>query len=144
MTDKPVYIPFDREAHLGKPPWKHDDPAVVAWEAAHGHDVRMKCYPEFGCMVIESSLEAEIDRLKAMLNELPAELLHPEFGTEWREPDGVIWKARQEALNPDDVTLNRMAQLFYEASGITLPRMTDKPKVVEGLRAVFAALRGHG
>jgi hypothetical protein len=23
--------------------------------------------------------------------------LHPEFGTEWREPDGVIWKAAQEA-----------------------------------------------
>ena len=24
------------------------------WELEHGHDVRMKCYPEFGCQVIES------------------------------------------------------------------------------------------
>jgi hypothetical protein len=23
-----------------------------AWEAAHGHDFRMKCYPEFGCQLL--------------------------------------------------------------------------------------------
>lgn len=26
-----------------------------------------------------------------------ADALHPEFGTEWREPDGIIWKAAQQA-----------------------------------------------
>lgn len=41
---------------------------------------------------------------------------------------------------PDEVTLNRLAQTFYEASGISLPKMTDKPLVVKGLRAVFQRL----
>lgn len=41
---------------------------------------------------------------------------------------------------PDEITLNRLAQRFYEASGITLARMTDKPMIVEGLRAVFATV----
>lgn len=40
-------------------------------------------------------------------------------------------------LPPTEVELNRLAQLFYEASGITLSRMTDKPMIVAGLRAVF-------
>lgn len=32
---------------------------------------------------------------KQLASELPTDMLHPEFGTEWREPDGVIWKAIQ-------------------------------------------------
>ena len=41
---------------------------------------------------------------------------------------------------PDDVTLNQLAQVFYEESGIRLTSMTDKPIIVKGLRAVFEAL----
>ena len=49
--------------------------------------------------------------------------------------------AREAAYRiPDDVTLNRLAQTFYEASGIQFIQMTDKPRVVRGLRAVFGAL----
>lgn len=29
--------------------------------------------------------------------EILTEALHPEFGTEWREPDGIIWQAVQQA-----------------------------------------------
>src|SRR3954469_2172352 len=64
MSDEP-YEPFDQEARLPPPPWSPDDPALKAWEAAHGHDVRVKCYVEFGCQVIEESLEREIDRLES-------------------------------------------------------------------------------
>ncbi len=39
-----------------------------------------------------------------------------------------------------ETDLNRLAQRFYEASGITLPRMADKPMIVDGLRAVFEAV----
>lgn len=45
-----------------------------------------------------------------------------------------------ELRMPDEVTLNRLAQRFYEASGLRMVRMTDKPLVVRGLRAVFQAL----
>lgn len=45
------YEPWDREEKLGGPPWLQSNPAVVAWEAAHGHDVRLKCYVEFQCRV---------------------------------------------------------------------------------------------
>lgn len=49
----PVYRPFDQERHLGRPPYS-DSSAVKAWEEAHGHDVRLKCYPEFGCQAIQN------------------------------------------------------------------------------------------
>jgi hypothetical protein len=39
-----------------------------------------------------------------------------------------------------EVDLNVAAQRYYEASGIPLPAMTDKPKVVAGLRAALASL----
>jgi hypothetical protein len=54
------YRPWDQEEKLGEPPWSKDDPKLQAWEAAHGHDVRLKCYPEFGCQ----ALEAEHNRLR--------------------------------------------------------------------------------
>lgn len=53
-----VYRPFDQDRHLGPPPWSGDDPAVQGWEDAHGHDVRLKCYPEFGCQAIEYERQA--------------------------------------------------------------------------------------
>lgn len=43
------YTAWDRDEKLGEPPWNPEDPKVIAWERAHGHDVRLKCYPEFGC-----------------------------------------------------------------------------------------------
>jgi hypothetical protein len=48
----PEYRPFDQDKHLGQPPW--DGPKLTAWEQAHGHDARIKCYPEYGCQVIEA------------------------------------------------------------------------------------------
>lgn len=62
------YSPFDREEKLGLPPWKPDDPKLIAWERAHGHDVRLKCYPEFGCQV----LEAQRERIEAAAREVVA------------------------------------------------------------------------
>lgn len=50
------YEPWDQAEKIGdgtKVRWVLSDPKVVAWEAAHGHDPRLKCYPEFGCQVIE-------------------------------------------------------------------------------------------
>jgi len=55
----PGYTTFDREAHLGASPW-NDPAAISVWEQAHGHDVRLKCYVEFGCVVIESEAMAVI------------------------------------------------------------------------------------
>lgn len=52
------YRPFDQERHLPPPPWQPDDPALIAWESAHGHDVRTKCYPEYGCQAIGYALDA--------------------------------------------------------------------------------------
>jgi hypothetical protein len=68
-----VYRPWDREEKLGPPPWKHDDPKLIAWQEAHGHDVRLKCYREFGCIQLELLEEESQDaatRLSAVLDEL--------------------------------------------------------------------------
>jgi hypothetical protein len=65
-----VYLPWDQEKWLGEPPWKADDPEVIAWEAAHNHDVRLKCYPEYQCRAIENKLElveAENEQLREAL-----------------------------------------------------------------------------
>lgn len=43
-------------------------------------------------------------------------------------------------LHISGTDVNRLAQRFYEASGISLPSMTDKPLIVKGLVAVFEEL----
>lgn len=77
VTTMPVsdYRPFDQDKWLPAPPWKPDLPALVAWEAAHGHDVRMKCYPEFGCLAIgyeNDALHEEVVRLREEAESLMA------------------------------------------------------------------------
>ena len=47
---------------------------VAAWEDAHGHDMRLKCYPEFGCQVIESYGMSMVQRLTAALEQAEREL----------------------------------------------------------------------
>lgn len=56
------YRTFDQREKLGEPPWS--GPALKVWEEAHGHDARLKCYPEFGCQVLEEEREAELERLR--------------------------------------------------------------------------------
>jgi hypothetical protein len=63
-----TYTLDDQRDHLGEPPWSGD--AVKRWEEAHGHDCRMPCYPEHGCLVIE----AERERLVARVTDLEAGL----------------------------------------------------------------------
>jgi hypothetical protein len=77
------YLPFDQDEHLGEPPWKPTDPALVAWEAAHGHDVRLKCYVEFGCQAIENEadmLRDTLDRVRAAVAEMGGQVGHCEWG----------------------------------------------------------------
>ena len=45
------YEPFDQDEKLGDRPW--DDEKLKAWENAHNHDARTKCYAEYGCQVLE-------------------------------------------------------------------------------------------
>jgi len=67
MTDPDIerrYEPWDQYEKLGREPWV-ENAALAAWEAAHGHDVRLKCYVEFGCQVIEPALERQVETLRA-------------------------------------------------------------------------------
>ena len=64
------YRPFDQDRWLPPPPWKPALPALVNWEAAHGHDVRMKCYVEYGCQAIQYEADAladEVARLRSVV-----------------------------------------------------------------------------
>lgn len=40
--------------------------------------------------------------IREIVSDALTDALHPEFGTEWREPDGIIWKTVQEALAERD------------------------------------------
>ena len=62
------YRPWDQDDRLGSGPWR--GPALRAWEDAHGHDARLKCYAEFGCRLLEVecaentlALLTEVERL---------------------------------------------------------------------------------
>lgn len=54
------YALWDQEKHLGPPPWRNDDLKLWAWEEAHGHDVRSKCYAEFGCRLVEEQAARDV------------------------------------------------------------------------------------
>lgn len=69
MSDDILYEPFDQHVHLGTKPWTDVD-AIEKWEAAHGHDVRLKCYPEFGCQAIEQAK----DRAEQRVSELEQQM----------------------------------------------------------------------
>lgn len=70
------WAPFD-QAH-------HSD--LDEWEQVHGHDVRLKCYPEYGCQVIESAaINAHLNTLEALLD-WADELAHTDYrGNEPKE-----------------------------------------------------------
>ena len=71
------YRPWDRDEKLGPPPWSGTDPKVIAWEQAHGHDVRLKCYPELGCQLVEvraERIEAAARAVVDMLDSRPVGL----------------------------------------------------------------------
>ena len=64
------YHPFDQHEKLGNPPWS--GPVLEQWEQAHGHDVRLKCYPEYGCQAILADyelLEDVIDEIAKILDD---------------------------------------------------------------------------
>lgn len=71
---KKAYRPFDQEEHLGSPPWSKY--AVEIWEAHHGHDVRTKCYVEYGCKAIEEEFDRALGEVHEFLLRI-AENCHP-------------------------------------------------------------------
>ncbi|MFS0885217.1 hypothetical protein [Aeromicrobium sp. 179-A 4D2 NHS] len=70
----------------------------------------------------------------------------PYFGADARDALASVMRAARVAglaVSAPKVTttdVNRAAQVYYEASGLPIPSMTDKPKVVEGLLAALEAL----
>jgi hypothetical protein len=68
------YFPFDQAEKLGEPPWS--GPALKAWEEAHGHDARLKCYPEFNCQLSYVLVEDVIEALDAIDNYAAKDLDH--------------------------------------------------------------------
>lgn len=67
------YRAWDQEKWLGDPPWSGE--ALSTWEDAHGHDARIKCYPEYGCRLAATDEAVDIARaaLKVVADALPEE-----------------------------------------------------------------------
>jgi hypothetical protein len=77
-ADAGPYIAFDQERWLGvfaraARRWTHPE-QVPAWEAAHGHDLRLNCYPEYGCQVVAAELA---NGLLELLDDLDDSAGHP-------------------------------------------------------------------
>lgn len=73
------YRAWDRDEKLGPVPeggFKPDDPKVVAWEAAHGHDLRLKCLPELGCQLSYVLVEDVTEALDAIDKHAERDLDH--------------------------------------------------------------------
>lgn len=82
----PVRYERDDNSMLGEPPWKPDDPALVAWEEAHGHDVRLRCSTDYHCRLVDRDLEeakatiADLrDRIATTSRYLERNIQSPEF-----------------------------------------------------------------
>lgn len=71
-------------------------------QAHNGRDALLDAYEEALdlCVYLKQAMvEREAER--EAVQEALTGALHPEFGTEWREPDGVIYKAVQEAVQAE-------------------------------------------
>ena len=75
------------------------------------------------------------DYVRDQVNEALVGALHPEFGTEWREPDGVIYKAVQQARA--DARREVLAEVERRVSDL---RKYDE--YAEGAAAAFRIVRG--
>lgn len=104
------YRPFDQDKWLlTPPPWHPNNPALVAWEAAHGHDFRIKCYPEFGCLAIgyeADDLREQLDNIyrdNVVINKASFTRKHPTTpisdapGIAYSELEAVVVRLREEA-----------------------------------------------
>jgi len=94
------YRTWDREDKLGPPPWD-DTPELRKREEVHQHDVRQKCYLEYGCALVEHEEAAlihllcdEIDQLREKArrayttegeeNAMPTDAAHELAHSNWR------------------------------------------------------------
>lgn len=62
-----VYRPFDQHVWLGDPPWS--GPALARWEVEHGHDVRLGCFSEYGCLVAIRALDRIVAAARSVIAE---------------------------------------------------------------------------
>lgn len=108
------YEPFDQGKHLGLRPWPHG-PERRAWEEAHGHDARVKCYVEYGCRVIEPTLEYKIEQLEREHRNL--ELLFAamilEVGGQFHIPEHAIEYAQAGSLEIERLPINHLVRVAY-------------------------------
>ena len=51
MTTRNGYTTWDSHNVLVNTDGTFDKKEAEEWEMAHGHDIRTKCYPEFGCQL---------------------------------------------------------------------------------------------
>lgn len=76
------YLPFDHDVWgLGDlPPHAEQTEevrqAVTDWEAGHGHDIRLKCYPEYGCQALLN----EIELLQQVVAAMDIKVMQPDMG----------------------------------------------------------------
>lgn len=82
------YAPYDQEQHLGKPPWK-PSAELLAWEAVHSHDVRLRCYLD-RCAVAQEALEQRAEQAEAERDRLAVQVQAVrERLDQWRTDDDL-------------------------------------------------------
>lgn len=99
---EPEYLPYDQRKHLGEPPWRAS-PELEAWEKAHGHDVRLKCIPEYSCMAV--SVESEW-RYSLLWRVASASKVHVGFEDTQRlyvDVDDGLWDEIATAVGYDEM-----------------------------------------
>ena len=108
------YRPFDRDK-LGALPKPDGSLMVVAWEAAHGHDVRTKCYAEYGCQLLEVEGAENILALLDLLDEKDGviKMLHASREQSYENVERVLadWRTlREHVLDIDTHVTEQLSQ----------------------------------
>ena len=80
-------------------------------------------------------LPRQVNYVAELVSQVLTDALHPEFGTEWREPDGVIYRAvrqaRQDALREAAAFIN--SPKFPRGRGDWLDGCCDAIEAIEAL-----------
>lgn len=105
--------------------------AIQAWELGHGHDTRLKCYPEFQCQAVEGYAHYLIDGLLKKLELVSETSVTAVDVTELRELLDRVEETAEGDSSDDEI--QALQEALSHALGLLDPELDVSETKTEGV-----------